>query len=82
VATGVAAGETLGEMALLSGRSRGSSVTAQEPVRAPVFEAAAFEQLLHQSWRFARSLLRQQTRRIEGLQGEPTAGPDPPSAGG
>jgi hypothetical protein len=69
----VSAGETLGEMALLSGRSRGSVATALEPVRALVFEAAAFEQLLHQSSGFARSLLRQQTRRIEGLQGQPPA---------
>ncbi|EDY37977.1 cyclic nucleotide-binding domain protein [Cyanobium sp. PCC 7001] len=66
----VTAGETLGEMALLSGRSRGSAATAEKPVQALVFDAGAFEQLLHQSSGFARSLLRQQTRRIEGMQGE------------
>lgn len=73
----VRAGETLGEMALLSGRARGSAVTAGELVRALVFEAAAFEQLLHQSSGFARSLLRQQTRRIEGFQGQPPGGAAP-----
>lgn len=77
----VAAGETLGEMALLSGRPRGSAVTALEPVRALVFEAAAFEQLLHQSSGFARSLLRQQTRRIELFQGEASAKPGPAAGG-
>ncbi len=77
----VSAGETLGEMALLSGRPRGSAVTAREPVRALVFDAAAFEQLLHQSSGFARSLLRQQTRRIERYQGEPGAGAAPPPVG-
>lgn len=71
----VSAGETLGEMALLSGRARSAAVTAGGPVRALVFDAAAFEQLLHQSSGFARSLLRQQTCRIEGFQGEPPAGP-------
>lgn len=70
----VAAGETLGEMALLSGRPRGSAVTALEPVRALVFDAAAFEQLLHQSSGFARSLLRQQTRRIELLSDHASSG--------
>lgn len=73
----VSPGETLGEMALLSGRSRGYAVTAEETVRALVFDAAAFEQLLHQSSGFARSLLRQQTRRIEGLQGEPATRHEP-----
>ncbi|SBO43806.1 cyclic nucleotide-binding domain-containing protein [Cyanobium sp. NIES-981] len=77
----VSAGETLGEMALLSGRSRGSAAMALEPVRALVFDAAAFEQLLHQSSGFARSLLRQQTRRIEGLQGQQSdAAPGPSGA--
>ena len=70
----VAAGETLGEMALLSDRPRGSAVTALEPVRALVFDAAAFEQLLHQSSGFARSLLRQQTRRIELLSDHASSG--------
>ena len=75
----VSAGETLGEMALLSGGPQGSTVTAREPVRALVFDASGFEQLLHQSSAFARSLLRQQTRRIEEFQRQPT-GP-PPAAG-
>ncbi|MBE9154349.1 cyclic nucleotide-binding domain-containing protein [Cyanobium sp. LEGE 06113] len=70
----VAAGETLGEMALLSGRPRSASVTALEPLRALVFDAAAFEQLLHQSSGFARSLLRQQTRRIELLSDHAPSG--------
>lgn len=75
----VSAGEPLGEMALLSGGPQGSTVTAREPVRALVFDASGFEQLLHQSSAFARSLLRQQTRRIEEFQRQPT-GP-PPAAG-
>ena len=75
----VSAGETLGEMALLSGGPQGSTVTAREPVRALVFDASGFEQLLHQSSAFARSLLRQQTRRIEEFQRQP---PGPPPAAG
>ena len=41
----VRAGEVVGEMALITGESRGADVTAIEPVRAAVLSAAAFERL-------------------------------------
>jgi CRP-like cAMP-binding protein len=63
----VGSGEIVGEMGLLDYRPRSASVVARSPMRVYVIDARRFESLLAEAPTLARSLLRELTRRIRGL---------------
>ncbi len=63
----VGTGQSVGEMGLLDYRPRSASVVAQTPMKVYVIDARQFERLLEQAPALARSLLRELSGRIRGL---------------
>jgi len=63
----VGAGESVGEMGLLDFRPRSASVIARSPMKVYVIDARRFESALEEAPTLARSLLRELTGRIRGL---------------
>jgi CRP-like cAMP-binding protein len=63
----VATGESVGEMGLLDYRPRSASVVARSPMKVYVIDARRFESVLEEAPTLARSLLRELTGRIRGL---------------
>jgi CRP-like cAMP-binding protein len=61
-------GEFFGEMALLSGRPRSATVTAQEPVEAMVFEAMYFRPFLIKNPSVAVTILEKVVDRLREVQ--------------
>jgi len=65
----IPAGETMGEMALISGGTRSASVKAgPDGLTALVFEHKVFDKLIRDSPEFSRQLMRELVGRIERLQ--------------
>lgn len=63
----VGPGESVGEMGLLDYRPRSASVVASSPMKVYVIDARRFESVLEDTPTLARSLLRELTGRIRGL---------------
>ena len=63
----VGPGESVGEMGLLDYRPRSASVVARSPMKVYVIDARRFESALEDTPALARSLLRELTGRIRGL---------------
>jgi CRP-like cAMP-binding protein len=63
----VGPGESVGEMGLLDYRPRSASVIARSPMKVYVINARRFESVLEDTPSLARSLLRELTGRIRGL---------------
>jgi CRP/FNR family transcriptional regulator, cyclic AMP receptor protein len=63
----VGPGESVGEMGLLDYRPRSASVVARSPMKVYVINARRFESALEDTPTLARSLLRELTGRIRGL---------------
>ena len=63
----VGPGESVGEMGLLDYRPRSASVIARSPMKVYVIDARRFESVLEDTPTLARSLLRELTGRIRGL---------------
>lgn len=60
-------GESVGEMGLLDYRPRSATVVARSPMKVYVIDARRFESVLEEAPTLARSLLRELTGRIRGL---------------
>jgi CRP-like cAMP-binding protein len=63
----VGPGESVGEMGLLDYRPRSATVVASSPMKVYVINARRFESVLEDAPTLARSLLRELTGRIRGL---------------
>jgi CRP/FNR family cyclic AMP-dependent transcriptional regulator len=63
----VGPGESVGEMGLLDYRPRSATVVARSPMKVYVINARRFESVLEDAPPLARSLLRELTGRIRGL---------------
>ena len=63
----VGPGESVGEMGLLDYRPRSATVVASSPMKVYVINARRFESVLEDTPTLARSLLRELTGRIRGL---------------
>jgi CRP/FNR family cyclic AMP-dependent transcriptional regulator len=63
----VGPGESVGEMGLLDYRPRSATVVARSPMKVYVIDARRFESALEEAPTLARSLLRELTGRIRGL---------------
>jgi CRP-like cAMP-binding protein len=63
----VGPGQIVGEMGLLDYRPRSASVVARSPMKVYVIDARRFESVIEEAPKLARSLLRELTARIRGL---------------
>jgi CRP/FNR family transcriptional regulator, cyclic AMP receptor protein len=63
----VGPGESVGEMGLLDYRPRSATVVARSPMKVYAIDARRFESVLEEAPTLARSLLRELTGRIRGL---------------